>query len=95
MDLSADAVSLGYSVLDLVKELIAAGAGVNLVDQNNRTPLHYLIDASSGGYEVLTEVEEFLLLNGADPCAVDCDGRMPLFYSFYKLKQWVLKILEN
>jgi len=41
--------------------LIAAGADVNAIDQNNETALH---KAASGGY---LEIIELLLKEGADP----------------------------
>ena len=75
----------GISVLRLVTDLIASGADVNSLDFQNRSPLHYLVSTSSGGYEVLTEIEELLISHGADLFTVDCDGKLPLFYSFCKL----------
>ena len=79
----------GFSALDLINDLVASGADVNSRDIHDRTPLHYMINTSSGGYEVLTEMEEVLILNGADLFAVDSDGKMPLFYSFSKLGKLV------
>ena len=83
-------ISYGFSALDLINDLVASGADINSRDIHDRTPLHYMINTSSGGYEVLTEMEEVLILNGADLFAVDSDGKMPLFYSFSKLGKLVL-----
>ena len=88
-----DALSNGHTVLELVDALVTSGADVKMVDNNGRTALHYLINTSSGGYDVLTQVEEHLLRHGADPFAVDCDGRMPLFYSFSKLQKLAFNAL--
>ena len=65
-----------------MKTLVAAGAIVNSCDVNGRTPLHHLINSSSGGYEALTEVEEFFISTDADVTATDCRQKMPIFYAF-------------
>ena len=78
-------MSYGASVHRLITDLIASGADVNSLDNQNRSPLHHLVNTSNGGHEVLAEIVELLVSHGADLFAVDCDGKLPLFYSFCKL----------
>eukprot|EP00795_Rhopilema_esculentum_P008747 gene8747-14770_t len=78
----SDKTYVGAVALELVKTLVAAGAIVNSCDVNRRTPLHHLINSSSGGYEALTEVEEFFISSDADVTATDCKQKMPIFYAF-------------
>ena len=86
--LAGDFASRSHT-LDLVKDLIEAGADINASDNSKRTPLHYLVNESSGSYDALTEVAELMLKNGANPCAIDEMGRMPIFYAFCKLGRLV------
>ena len=74
-------------ILDLIKSLLDAKSDIDARDQNQRTALHHLIDAASGDYEALTEVEELLLSCGADPFVVDASSRMPIHYAFVKIGQ--------
>ena len=58
---------------------------MDATDCNKRTALHYAVDTTTGGYEVVMEVEDLLIRHGADCGAVDIRGRIPLHYAFIKL----------
>ena len=82
------------STLSVAKALLEAGADVNRADKDRRSPLHYAVNATTGGFEVLTEVEGLLVNYGADTSAVDIRGRTPLHYSFVKRKRFVSSSLR-
>ena len=71
--------------LKITTALLNAGAKVDATDCNKRTALHYAVDTTTGGYEVVMEVEDLLIRHGADCGAVDIRGRIPLHYAFVKL----------
>ena len=71
--------------LSVLKALLDANADLNLVDTDGRSALHYAINFTTGGYEALTDIEDYLIERGARPDIVDNDGRLPLHYAFYKI----------
>ncbi|XP_038072455.1 poly [ADP-ribose] polymerase tankyrase-like isoform X2 [Patiria miniata] len=68
--------------LRTAKELVAAGASLSAVDDENRTVLHNAFNAIES--HVTTEFLEFLLDHKLDVFAVDNFGRLPVHYAIYK-----------
>ncbi|XP_038073028.1 poly [ADP-ribose] polymerase tankyrase-like [Patiria miniata] len=68
--------------LRTAKELVAAGASLSAVDDENRTVLHNAVNAIES--HVTTEFLEFLLDHKLDVFAVDNFGRLPVHYAIYK-----------
>ena len=69
-------VALFYEHYNIVKDLIAAEANVNLTqDQSQWTPLH------TACFNESIEIVRLLLEAGADVDAKDSDERTPLYYS--------------
>lgn len=75
--------------LAAVKERVSAGVSVNVVDYDQRTPLHF---ACSQGHE---EVVDFLLLNGASADAKDRMGRTPVDNAIRHGHRHVLEVLKR
>src|SRR5678815_4446778 len=59
---------------EIIRLLVAAGAGVNAYDRDKRTPLHRHLASTRRSKEVL----EILLKGGADPNAKDRSGKTVL-----------------
>ncbi|KXZ43349.1 hypothetical protein GPECTOR_93g619 [Gonium pectorale] len=74
--------------LEVVKELLAAGADVNAADEDRRTPLHYA--AFNGQPEV---VKVLLAVKWVNVNAVDKDRRTPLHYAASNGHLEVVKVL--
>ena len=71
--------------LKLCTALLDGGADVNSADKKQRTPLHYSINCTTGGFETITEVEDLLTKYGANTVALDLHNRIPLHYAFVKM----------
>ena len=71
--------------LKLCTALLEAGAGVNTADIKQRTPLHYCVNCTTGGFETITEVEDLLIKYGANTTDLDLHSRIPLHYAFVKM----------
>ena len=74
--------------LKLCTALLAGGADVNSSDKKQRTPLHYSVNFTTGGFETITEVEDLLIKYGANTVALDLHNRIPLHYAFVKMNNW-------
>lgn len=83
------------STLNISAALLEAGANVNSLDNKQRSPLHYAVNTTTGGFEVLTEVENLLVKYGADTSAVDIRGRIPLHYSFVKMGRYIETVISS
>ena len=59
--------------------LLEAGAEINY---GTATPLHTAVLANLGTSNASTDLEEFLIANGANVFARDDKGRLPLHYAF-------------
>ena len=77
------------TALDMVGDLVKAGAKVNARNKKRQTPLHLAANANVGGSDVSSEVETLLLDSGADMKAQDVFGRTPLHYVFVNEGKWV------
>ena len=70
-----------------VKELIAQGADVNVVDKKNKsTPLHRAVTntgapATAGKMDLAIEIAKLLLANGANPRIKNKNGKTPIDYA--------------
>ncbi|XP_057309492.1 poly [ADP-ribose] polymerase tankyrase-like isoform X2 [Hydractinia symbiolongicarpus] len=92
-DMCTGRTSISYAVenkneettLAILKCLLQAGGNVHGRDNEGRTALHYAVNATTGDYETLTEVENFLVDSGARRDLVDKFGRLPLHYAFTKM----------
>lgn len=69
----------------LCTALLEAGADVNSADGKQRTPLHYSVNCTTGGFETITDVENLLIKYGADTTTLDLHRRIPLHYAFVKM----------
>ena len=67
--------------------LLSHGGAINAVNNKQRTPLHFAVNANSGHSDSSTEVEAYLLEQGADVFARDCRDRLALHYVFVKIGQ--------
>lgn len=76
----------------ILKCLLQAGGNVNAKNNEDRTALHYAVNATTGDYETLTEVENFLVDSGARRDLVDRFGRLPLHYAFTKMGRYDVKV---
>ena len=65
--------------------MLEADAEVNTADTKKRSPLHYSVNCTTGGFETLTEVEDLLIKYGANTVALDLHERIPLHYGFVKM----------
>jgi uncharacterized protein len=70
-----------------VKELIAQGADINVVDKRTKsTPLHRAVTntgapATAGKMDCAIEITRLLLANGADPRIKNKNGKTPIDYA--------------
>ena len=71
--------------LNVARSLLKAGAPVNAPNSKKRTPLHLAVNANTGVANSSTEMEQILLMNGANVLAADSLGRLPLHYVFIKI----------
>lgn len=75
------------------ESLVKAGAAVNALNNQLRSPLHIAVNAfGHKSQELVAESEdtidavEYLIESGGDLFATDVMGRLPLHYAFVKLK---------
>lgn len=73
------------NVLETAKSLLTAGANVDAVNDQVRTPLHLSVNSSVSESDSSYAIEECLLGFGAKADALDCRGRMPIRYAFTKI----------
>ena len=70
----------------VLKALVEAGLDGNVVEGfSKRTALHLAVNSSTDGADQSLDLEIALLRNGADVCALDVRGRLPLHYCFVKI----------
>ena len=77
---------------EVVKALLAAGADVNSVNQNEHwgtTPLHAAAHANQA------VIAQLLIDHGANPRAQDGEGRTPLFHTTFHKAKAVAKLLQQ
>src|SRR5215813_9364010 len=77
---------------EIVEALLAAGADVNAVNQNEHwgtTPLHAAAHANQA------QIAQLLIDHGANPKARDNEGRTPLFHTTFHKAKAVAKLLER
>ncbi|XP_033625691.1 poly [ADP-ribose] polymerase tankyrase-like [Asterias rubens] len=72
--------------ISTAKKLLAAGASLTSVDDNERTVLHNAVNMEQSN--VTTEFLELLLDHNVDVFALDADGRLPLHYAIYKCSMY-------
>ena len=75
--------------MNMLRSLITAGAKLDACDKRKRTPLHIAVNANTGGSDVSSEVEAFLIDKGANLFAKDARKRLPLHYVFVKIGKYV------
>jgi len=75
--------------LDILKELLAEGADINIISQNGYTPLHR---ASQNGHTVIVD---FLLSNGANATIESKDGETPLTLAVKNGRNEIVAILRK
>ena len=64
---------------------------MDLADNKRRSPLHYSVNTTTGGFETLTEVEDLLIKYDANTTALDLHSRVPLHYAFVKMNNRCVK----
>lgn len=77
----------GLDVLDAMKLLVERGADINPIDNEGRTPLHYIVRNVCG--DVIT----FLLEHGVDINIKDHEGKTPIYYAIEYGREDVCKLL--
>lgn len=81
-------LSLGDEVIGvkILTSIIKAGANVNAIDAEKRSPLHLAVNSNLGTSDSSTDYEEVLLGNGADIFQKCCFNKMPIHYVFKKIE---------
>ena len=74
---------------NMIQKLVKCVSDVNVLDYDNRTPLH--IATSIGNKEIV----ELLINNNADPYAKDKFNRTPIFEAEQRGYKDILKILKK
>eukprot|EP00727_Mastigamoeba_balamuthi_P010035 m51a1_g5654 putative poly [ADP-ribose] polymerase (2347) ;mRNA; r:873460-881811 len=80
--------ALHYAVqtkVEIVQELLRAGASVNALDVDKRSPLHFAVNSSSAESNTSFDVISELLEAKASINSQDTFGRTPLHYAFVKM----------
>ena len=67
--------------------LLQAGCQLTWKDHQGRTALHLAVNASVGDADASSDMEEWLIEQGADVLAKDARGRLPLHYVFVKIQR--------
>ena len=67
-----------------MEKLLEAGADLNALNKDKRTPLHLLINNNAGRIDDSFEEEITLIGKKANLTIRDCLGRIPLHYVFTK-----------
>ena len=65
--------------------MLTMGVGIDPLNNDKQTPLHLAVNSNSGGADATSEMEEFLVEQGADVFAQDVDGSLPLHYALVKI----------
>ncbi|XP_076308551.1 LOW QUALITY PROTEIN: poly [ADP-ribose] polymerase tankyrase-like [Tachypleus tridentatus] len=80
-------VDIPVSDVEIVKNVLEAGANINAPNTNLRTPLHLSVNSHTGGTDVALDIQDYLLQRGAKTCIPDILGRIPLHYAFVKISR--------
>ncbi len=70
--------------LQVLRELVKAGADLSAVDDKGRNALHLSVNSSSDDADEALDLEAALLRGGCPTSALDVRGRLPLHYAFVK-----------
>lgn len=71
----------------VISSLLEAGSNLSWRDHRKRTALHLVVNSNIGDADASSDMEEWLIAQGADLMAKDSRGRLPLHYAFVKIKK--------